>query len=152
MSISSVTSRTRTRLAHPLLALALAVVATSCGSDNPLGIANSWTLQTVGGVALPDTVPNTAHELVITSAIAILGNDGKYTMTYTGTTDGTPGQVASDNGTWTIESSTFIFTSAPLHGSTYIAALVRGTFKADVPGALFGSSTNTFSMVFSSTP
>lgn len=146
MSLSSIASRMR--FARSLLALALLSVAASCGSDNPLGLANSWTLQTVGGAALPYTVPNAAHEIVITSATANLRNDGSYTMTYVGTTDGAQGQVATDNGTWTIGSATFIFRSAPLHGNTYIAALVGSTFRAAVPGALFGSSTDSFDMVF----
>jgi hypothetical protein len=142
----------RVRLARPVLAFALLAALASCGSDGSLGIPTSWTLQTVGGAALPFTVPNAAHDIVITSATANVADNGNYTMTYMGTTDGTAGQVAADHGTWTIGSSTFVFRSAPLNGNTYIAALVGTTFRAAIPGALFGSSMATFDMVFVTAP
>lgn len=145
MSLSSIASRA-------LLAIAFAAAVVSCGSDSSLQIPNSWTLQTAGGAALPFTVPGTQHDVVITSATANVADNGNYTMTYTGTTDGVAGTVGSDNGTWTIGSSTFVFRSSVLNGQTYIAALVGSTFRGAVPGALFGSSTQTFDMLFSSAP
>lgn len=144
MSLSSFATRS-------LLAIALAAAVVSCGSDSSLQIPNSWTLQTAEGAALPFTVVNNAeHDIVITSATANVADNSNYTMTYTGTTDGVAGTVATDNGTWTIGSSTFVFRSSVLNGQTYIAALTGSTFRAAVPGALFGSSTQTFEMVFSS--
>lgn len=150
MSLSSFASRAR--VARGLLAIAFAATLASCGSDSTLQIPNSWTLQTVGGAALPFTVTPDSQDVVITSATANVADNGNYTMTYTGTTDGVPGTVATDNGTWTIGSSTFVFRSSVLNGRTYIAALVGTTFRAAVPGALFGSSTQTFDMLFSSAP
>lgn len=147
MPFSSVTSRLR--FARPLLAVALVAAIASCGTDNSiLGIAQSWTLQSVGGQTLPFTVPNVAHDVVITSATANLRSDGNYTLTFTGTTDGAAGQVGNDHGTWTIANSTFNFVSATLNNRTFIAAFLHSTFRASVPGALVGSSTDTFDMVF----
>jgi hypothetical protein len=148
VSLSSYESRAR--VARPFLAIAFAAALASCGGDSSLQIPNSWTLQTADGAALPDTVPNAEHDIVITSATANVADNNTYTMTYTGTTDGTPGVVATDHGSWTIGSSTFVFRSSVLNGQTYIAALVGSTFRAAVPGALFGSSTQTFQMLFSS--
>ncbi len=143
MSLSSFASRS-------FLAIALAAAVVSCGGDSALQIPNSWTLQTAGGAALPFTVPGTEHDVVITSATANIADNGNYTMTYAGTTDGVAGTVGSDHGTWTIGSSTFVFRSAVLNGNTYIAALVGSTFRSAVPGTLFGSSTPTIDMLFSS--
>ena len=146
MSLSSVIRRARTT--RPLVAFALVAVLSSCGDSSELGIARSWSLQTVEGAALPFTVPNAPHDIVITSATATIGSNGNYTMTYTGTTDGTPGTVATDQGSWTISSSVFNFRSSTLDGRTYIAAYRTSTFAASVPGALFNSDTDTFQMVF----
>jgi imidazolonepropionase-like amidohydrolase len=143
VSLSSFASRA-------LLAIALAAAVVSCGGSSSLQIPNSWTLQTAGGAALPFTVPGTQHDVVITSATANVADNNNYTMTYAGTTDGVAGTVGSDHGTWTIGSSTFVFRSAVLNGETYIAALVGSTFRAAVPGTLFGSSTQTLDMLFSS--
>jgi imidazolonepropionase-like amidohydrolase len=148
VSLSSFASRAR--VARGLLAIAFAATLASCGSDSTLQIPNSWTLQTVGGAALPFTVPGTQHDVVITSATANVADNNNYTMTYAGTTDGVAGTVGSDHGTWTIGSSTFVFRSAVLNGETYIAALVGSTFRAAVPGTLFGSSTQTLDVLFSS--
>jgi len=148
VSLSSYASRAR--LARPFLAIAFVAALASCGGDVSLQIPNSWTLQTAEGAALPFTVPNAQHDIVITSATANVADNNTYTMTYTGTTDGTPGVVVTDHGSWTIGSSTFVFRSDVLSGQTYIAALVGSTFRAAVPGALFGSSTQTFEMLFSS--
>ena len=48
----------------------------------------------MGGPTLPFTVPDVAHDVVITSATANLRSDGNYTLTFTGTTDGAAGTVA----------------------------------------------------------
>lgn len=148
MSLSSFASRSR--VVRPVIAISFAAALASCGGDSSLQIPNSWTLQTAEGAALPFTVPNAEHDIVITSATANVADNNTYTMTYTGTTDGTPGVVATDHGSWTIGSSTFVFRSSVLNGQTYIAALTGSTFRAAVPGALFGSSTQNFEMLFSS--
>lgn len=146
MSLTSFIRRTRTT--RPLIALALMTTLASCGHDSELGIARTWALQTVDGAPLPFTVPSAPHDIVITSATATIGSDGNYTMTYLGTTDGVSGTVKTDHGTWTIASSTFNFRSNTLDGQTFIAAYLTSTFRASVPGALFGSDTDSFEMVF----
>lgn len=149
MSLSFVRSRTsRTRLVRPLVAIALALALASCGDDTILGIANSWTLQTVEGAAPPFTVPNTEHDVVITSGTASISNGGHYTFTFMGTIDGDPATVGMDQGSWTIASSTFNFRSSTLNGKTFVAAYSTSTFNVAVPGAVVGSSSNVINMVF----
>jgi hypothetical protein len=136
------------RTTRPLIAFVLLAALASCGHDSELGIAQHWVLQTVAGGELPFTVPHATHDIVITSATANIGTDGNYTMTYMGTTDGTPGTVATDHGTWTISSSVFNFRSSTLDGQTFIAAYFTSTFRATIPGAILHSDDDTFEMVF----
>lgn len=149
MSLSFVRSLTsRTRVVRPLVAIALALVLASCGDDSILGIANSWTLQTVEEAALPFTVPNTEHVVVITSGTASIASGGDYTFTFMGTIDGEPATVGLDRGSWTIASSAFNFRSSTLNGKTFVAAYSTSTFRVAMPGAIVGSTNQTFDMVF----
>jgi hypothetical protein len=138
----------RTRFARPLVAIALALALASCGDNSILGIAQSWTLQSVEGNALPFTVPNADHDVVITSGTANIADGGSYTMTFTGTIDGDDASVGMDQGSWTIASSTFNFRSSTLDGKTFIAAYLTDTFRAAVPGEIVGSTNQSFDMVF----
>jgi hypothetical protein len=141
-------SRTMSRFALSLVPAALFVISlASCGDSNLLQLDHSWGLTTVQDSVLPYSVPNTAHDIVITSALADLKGDNTYTITFTGTSDGVAGQVGSDHGNWSVTQSTFTFTSATISAS-YIAALVSGTFRASVPGQLVGSTNSNFNMLF----
>lgn len=149
MLLSFVSSRTsRTRLVRPLVGLALMLAVASCGDSSILGIANSWTLQTVEGSALPFAVPNTDHDVVITGGTAGISNGGDYTFTFAGTIDGEPATVGTDHGSWAIASSTFNFRSSTLNGQTFVAAYLTNTFRVAMPGAVVGSTTESFDMVF----
>jgi hypothetical protein len=141
-------SRTMSRFALSLVPAALfAVSLASCMDNGLLALDHTWELTSVQDSALPYTVPNSAHDIVITSALADLKADNTYTITFTGTADGVAGQVGSDHGDWSVTSSTFTFTSATISAS-YIAALVSGTFRASVPGQLVGSTNANFEMLF----
>ncbi len=137
--------RTMSRLALPLLAALLGISLASCGSDL-LNLDQNWALTSVRDSVLPYTVPNASQDRVIISGVADLNNDNTFTTTFTGTVDGSAGQVGQDHGTWSITSSTFTFHSST--GVDYIAALVGSTFRASVPGQFVGSTVPDFDMVF----
>jgi len=144
-------ARTSSRVALSCLACAIISAAlASCSSDLLNPITHTWALQTVGGVALPDTIPNSSPVTVITSGTAITDGDGTYTFSFTGTSDGTPGVVASDQGHWTITSSTFFFRSS--NGAPdYIGALNTNSIRVSIAGVIVHSSNQTIDMVFSQT-
>jgi hypothetical protein len=144
-------SRVSSRAALSLVVVGLlAATLSSCAGDDGdlLNLDQTWTLQSVEDSTLPYTVPNTEHDIVITSATADLNSDNSYTTTFIGTTDGTPGTLGTDHGAWNVSSSTINFHSQTLH-SDYIAGLTGNTFRSSVPGTLVGSTTAVFSMVFS---
>ena len=58
------------------------------------------------------------------------------------------GTIGTDHGAWSVSSSTINFHSQSLH-TDYIAGLTGNTYRASIPGTLFGSSTASFSMIFS---
>lgn len=157
----SFTTTSRSLLARPLLALALAATLASvaaCGSDNnggtgPIDVAGSYQLTTVNGSTLPYTIPNTPeHTIIITGATGTLGADHSYTISATGTEDGgNPGEVVADNGTYSVSGSTVTFTSTPFGGASFIAVATSGTLTATVPGAFAGSSSASFTLVFEKT-
>lgn len=139
-------SRTMSRLALSLCAAALLTASlASCGSDL-LNLDQNWTLTTVRDSTLPYTVPNSAHDGVIISGVADLSSDNTYTTTFTGTVDGSAGQVGQDHGNWSVTSSIFTFHSST--GVDYIAALVGSTFRGSVPGQFVGSTEPDFDMLF----
>jgi hypothetical protein len=139
-------SRTMSRLALSLCAAALLTASlASCGSDL-LNLDQNWTLTTVRDSPLPYTIPNSAHDGVIISGVADLSSDNTYTTTFTGTVDGSAGQVGQDHGSWSVTSSIFTFQSST--GVDYIAALVGSTFRATVPGQFVGSTEPDFDMLF----
>jgi hypothetical protein len=120
----------------------------SCSSDLLNPVTHTWTLQTVGGVPLPVTVPNSSPEIVITSGTAITSGEGDYSFTFTGTSGGTEGTVGSDRGHWTVSSSTFLFRSS--NGiADYIGALNNASIRVSLPGQIVHSTSQTIDMVFS---
>lgn len=146
-------SRTMSRFAPPLFAaLLLASSLASCGGDDLLNLDQKWTLQTVRDSALPYTVLGGGHDVVITSGVAILQSDNSYSLTLTGTTDGAAGTVGADQGEWTINSSTFIFTSSTFSPIDYVAALTGTSFRATIPGIIVGLNDSSYDMVFSKSP
>jgi hypothetical protein len=140
--------RTSSRFALRCATIALiAGSLASCSSDLLNPVTHSWSLQTVGGVPLPATVPNSSPEIVIASGTAITSGDGNYSFTFTGTSGGTDGAVGSDQGHWTINSSTFLFRSS--NGiADYIGALNDVSIRVDLPGQIVHSSNQTIDMVF----
>jgi len=141
-------ARTSSRFA--LFCATIALMAgslASCSSDLLAPVTHTWTLQTVGGVPLPATVPNSSPEIVITSGTAITGGDQNYSFTFNGTSGGTDGTVGSDRGRWTVNSSTFLFRST--NGvADYIGALNGVSIRVSLPGQIVHSSSQTIDMVF----
>jgi hypothetical protein len=133
-----------------LAAAVITVVLSSCGGSDLLQINQSWGQQSVANKTLPDTVPHSSPVIVITSGAAEIRGDGHYTFTFNGTTDGVQGVIGSDEGTWSISSSTFFFKSAASspHVPQYIAALSAGTFNVAMPGLVVHSQDPTVDMVF----
>lgn len=143
----------RARVASSLVAVALLAPAlASCGGSGLAQINSSWVLQSVTDHSLPDTLPNTDPQVVITSGTSQTNSDGSYSFTFTGTSGGAAGAVGSDHGTWTITSSTFLFRSALPGVVPYIAALSPTSFRVDLPGQLVQSSSQTVNMVFTESP
>jgi hypothetical protein len=147
-------SRVSSRIACSLaLAGLLTASLASCAGDGGdlLNLDQTWTLQTVGDAPLPFTVPNAEHDIVVTSATADLNADNSYTTTFSGTTDGTQGTLFTDHGAWAVSKSTINFHSQTLR-TDYIAALTGNSYRASIPGTMFGSATPSFSMVFGDAP
>lgn len=136
-------SRSTLRLFVPAL---LSIALSSCGSDLLNNLHQNWSLTAVRDTTLPYTVPHASQDRVIISGTADLGSDNNYTITFTGTVDGTSAQIGTDHGHWSINSSIFSFHSST--GVDYIAALVGSTFRAAVPGQFVGSSDADFDMLF----
>jgi hypothetical protein len=133
-----------------MVAALLAGSLASCSSDLLNPVSHTWTLQTVGGVPLPATVPNSSPEIVITSGTGITSADGSYSFSFTGTSGGTDGEVGSDRGHWSITSSTFLFRSS--NGvADYIGALGDASMRVSLDGQIVHSSDETIDMVFSET-
>ena len=141
--------RTSSRFAlFSIVAALLAGSLASCGSDLLNPVSHSWTLQTVDGVPLPDSVANSSPQIVITSGSAITSAEGNYSFTFNGTSDGTDGVVGSDQGHWTVNSSEFLFRST--NGvADYIGALNNASIRVSLPGQIVHSSKQTIDMVFS---
>jgi hypothetical protein len=146
-------ARTLSRVALSLACMVAAVLAgslVSCSSDLLNTVSHTWTLQTVGGAALPVTIPNSSPVIVVTSGTAVTESNGTYTFTFTGTSDGTQGQVGSDQGHWTVTSSEFFFRSS--NGvPDYIGALNSGSIRVALAGQIVHSTSQTLDMVFSQT-
>jgi hypothetical protein len=138
-----------------LVVAALAASLSGCSSSTDiLQIPSSWTLQTAGGHALPDTIPNSTPVIVITSGTAQIRDNHDYTFTFNGTTNGVQGVVGSDAGTWSISASTFLFRSSNSspHVADYIAALTGSTFHLSMPGSIVHTSDASVDMVFVAAP
>jgi len=141
------------RVALSFAAAAIVAAAlSSCGSDDLLQIDETWTQQSVDGKVLPDTVPNSDPVIVITSGEADINQNGHYTFTFNGTSDGVPGVVGTDAGTWGISHATFFFKSGQPNSDAYIGALTGNTFNVSMPGAVVHSSNPEVHMVFASGP
>jgi len=136
-----------------LFGVAAAVLASSlssCGSDLLNPVTHTWTLQTIGDVPLPVTVPNSSPVTVITSGTATTSGDGSYSFTFTGTSESDEQVVGTDHGHWSITSSTFLFRSA--NGvPDYIGALNDLSMRVSLAGQIVHSSNQTVDMVFSET-
>ena len=142
----------RTSSRYALFCMAAALLAgslASCSSDLLNPVSHTWTLQTVGGAPLPATVPNSSPE-IISSGTATTTADGNYSFSFTGTSGGTEGVVGTDQGHWTISSSTFLFRSS--NGvADYIGALNDASIRVSLDGHIVHSSDETVDMVFSET-
>lgn len=146
MSFRSSSRRALSCMAAAILASSLA----SCSSDLLNPVTHTWTLESIGDVPLPDTVPNSSPVIVITSGTAITSSDGNYSFTFSGTSDGAAGVVGTDHGHWTISSSIFLFRSA--NGlPDYIGALNNAAIRVSILGQVVHSSNQTIDMVFSET-
>jgi hypothetical protein len=147
MFMARISSRiARSFIAATILAGSLA----SCGSDLLDSISHTWTLQTIGNVQLPATVPNSSPTVIITSGTATTSGNGTYSFTFNGTTGGTEGVVGSDQGNWSISNSTFLFRST--QGiPNYIAATNDTSMRVSLSGQVVHSSDQTIPMVFSQT-
>jgi hypothetical protein len=142
-------SRTSSRFALSCVAAALLAASLASCSHDLLGpVAHSYQLQSVGNAALPDTIPSSSPVIVITSGTAATNGDGTYSFSFTGTADGEPGVVATDQGHWTITSSTFLFRSNTGGIVDYIGALTSGTIRVAMPGQIVHSTEQTVDMVF----
>ena len=143
----------RTSSRYALFCMAAALLAgslASCSSDLLNPVSHTWTLQTVGGAPLPATVPNSSPEIIISSGTATTTADGNYSFSFTGTSGGTDGVVGTDQGHWTISSSTFLFRSS--NGvADYIGALNDASIRVSLDGHIVHSSDETVDMVFSET-
>jgi hypothetical protein len=143
-------ARTSSRFALLGMVALLAGALASCSSDLLNPVSHTWSLQTVNGVPLPATVPNSSPEITITSGTGVTSADGTYSFTFTGTSGGTDGEVGSDRGHWSITSSTFLFRSS--NGvADYIGALSDVSMRVSLDGQIVHSSSETIDMVFSET-
>lgn len=144
-------ARTSSRFALSCITAAiLAGSLASCSSDLLNPVTHTWTLQTVGDVPLPATIPNSSPVTVITSGAATTSGDGSYSFTFTGTSGSDEQVVGTDHGHWSITSSTFLFRSA--NGvPDYIGALNHLAMRVSLAGQIVHSSNQTIDMVFSET-
>ena len=131
-----------------VIAIAFASSLASCGGSDLLNpVTHTWALQSIINVPLPDTVPLSSPVIVITSGTATTTGNGNYSFTFSGTNNGVEGVVGTDNGQWTITSSTFIFRSA--HGlPDYVGALNTGSIRVAIAGQVVHSTRQTIDMVF----
>ena len=96
------------RFVRPLVLASVFAVLAACGSDssgpaNDADVSGQYSLVTVDGHALPDTIPNAEHVLVIAAANVLFSDNGSYESSVTGTDDDSEEQeIAADNGTFTI--------------------------------------------------
>jgi hypothetical protein len=135
-----------------MAAAVLAASLASCGSDLTAPIAHTWQLQTVNNGSLPATIPHSTPAIIITSGTVVTNPNGTYTISLSGSSDGSNGVVGTDQGDWTITSSTFFFNSSTGGVPDYIAALNSGSIRVALPGQLVHSSDNSFDMVFAVAP
>jgi hypothetical protein len=143
--------RTSSRFALSCMAaVLLAGSLASCGSDLLDPVTHTWTLQTVAGVPLPAPVPNSQPAIVITSGTATTSGGGSYSFTFTGTSESDEHVVGTDQGHWSITSSTFLFRSSE-GVPDYIAALNGASMRVSLAGQIVHSSNETIDMVFSET-
>ena len=145
----------RTRLAGPLIALAMCASITlvlACGSDLPTApkdFSGTYTLRTVDELALPVTVPNPReHAIVINSVTATLNGNNTYAVAGTGTDHGDAKTVLTDAGTFTQSGSTIHFTSTIFGGATYSAKGKTDTVTVTLPGGFVDSDNASFALVF----
>lgn len=131
-----------------VVAIGFASSLVSCGGSDLLNsVSHTWSLQSIADVPLPDTVPLSSPVIVITSGTATTTSDGNYSFSFTGTTGGEQGVVGTDDGHWTITSSTFVFKSA--HGvPDYLAALNSASIRVAIAGQVVHSTKQTIDMVF----
>jgi hypothetical protein len=130
-----------------MAAFVLASFLSSCTSDLLDPITQHWQLQTIKDAALPGTIPNSSPVIVVNSGTMVTKSDGTYTLSLTGTSDGAPGMVGSDQGHWSVTSGTFFFRSS--NGiPDYIGALNTGAIRVAVAGQIVHSTNESIDMVF----
>ena len=139
--------------ARAIFVTALAGIALACSSpDSPNGpsdVPGTYVLVSVGGSALPYTVPNTVgNTVVVNSASATLGDSGSYAIAGTGTISGVVNNVLTDNGVWVQSGDKVNFTSGHISGAFYFAKAKEDTLTLTLPGGFLNSTTGTFSLLF----
>lgn len=143
------------------LAMAIAAVAflAACGSDNngttgPSDVTGAYNLSTVNSSALPYTVPDVDGTEVIQEGQVVLNNDLTYTVQGTGEFNESDATIVSDHGTYTHSGSHVTFTSEVFEGGIYTATVTSTTLTATIPGGIFASTDESFSLLFtkSTTP
>ena len=142
------------RFARPLLLASSIAMLAACGSDssgpaNDADVSGQYNLVTVDGHALPDTVPNTEHVLVIAAASVLFSDNGTYEASVTGTDDDSEEQeIAADNGTFVISGNTITLHSAVFFTTYQATVASNDEVTATVPGAFVGSSNATIALKF----
>ena len=133
------------RLATPhlrraaLLACIPLAFTLGCGDNgtNPTNsdIAGTYTLQSIGGTALPYTFqPDATTTITLTSDVLTVGSDGTWSEAedFTQTSNGqtTTGSV-NDGGTFTLSGSSVTFVSQTIGGTAYTGTYTSNTLTLD---------------------
>jgi hypothetical protein len=135
------------------MACTIAVLA-ACGSDSSgptqdADVSGQYSLVAVDGHALPDTIPNSEHVLVVVAADVLFNDNGTYDASVTGTEDGDEVQeIAADNGTFTVSGNKVTLHSTPFFTSYQAIVAPNGEITATVPGVFVSSSNTTIALKF----
>ena len=155
------------RLSATTAAALVALAAAACpGDDEPTGpsgnsAAGAYVLASIvqGGQSCTVsnagcTIQNTGSSVVtVTSGNLNLATNGTFTLSASGTEDGTAGLLGGTTGTWTQTSSGVSLTS-PLVPVALDGAWATGSSSQlvfGVPGGLFGSSGGAVTVTFTKT-
>lgn len=145
-----ITSARATRVAIAAAAVAL---LGACGSDSTgphnANVTGTYALSTVDGASLPFTVPNTGDNTVIVQSAAImLNDDSTYSAVASGTENGEPTSIITDEGNYSVSGSQVTFTSTVIQGGHYTGNVSGTTLTVTIIGAFVGSTNSSFSLVF----